>query len=202
MALALPSVLRPMTASLITCLQQVGPIAEADRTLITAAWQPRQCAPGEVLFAAGSICQELFFIQQGVLRIMVQQPSGTDATHFFLKESQFASILYSFDNQEVATESIQAACPAEVLAIRKPRLEALYQQLPYLRGYLGQITQRALQEKIRLRHGYHLAQDATARYQLFLQQQPDVARQVALADVASYLGITAQSLSRIRKNRA
>jgi CRP-like cAMP-binding protein len=188
-----------MPASLIDCLQAAGPIPEADRAAILAAWQPRRVSEGETLFAAGHICQERFFIEEGVLRIMVQQPSGKEVTHFFLKEGQLCTILHSFENQVPAAESIQAACAAQVRAVTRARLDELYQQLPYLRAYVSQITQQALLEKIQTRNAY-LGHDSTTRYQQFLQHQPDIALRVPLADVASYLGITPQSLSRIRKN--
>lgn len=188
-----------MPASLLNCLQAAGPIPEAEQALILAAWQPRAVAEGETLTAIGHICQELFFIEEGVLRIMKQQPSGKEVTHFFLKEGQCCTILYSFDHQVPTAESIQAACAGRVRAITRARQEALYQQLPYLKTYLDQITRQGLLEKIQVRNAY-LGQDSTTRYQQFLQQQPDIALRVPLADVASYLGITQQSLSRIRKN--
>jgi CRP-like cAMP-binding protein len=188
-----------MPASLIACLQGAGPIPEAEQALILAAWQPRTVAEGETLLASGHICRERFFIEEGILRIMVQQASGKEVTHFFLKEGQFCTILRSFENQVPAAESIQSACAARVRSITRARLEALCQQLPYLRVYLSQITQQALLEKIQTRNAY-LGLDSTTRYQQFLRQQPDIARRVPLADVASYLGITPQSLSRIRKN--
>jgi CRP-like cAMP-binding protein len=54
-------------------------------------------------------------------------------------------------------------------------------------------------EKVRLRNSY-LGQEADYQYRLFVAQQPDIALRVAVKDIASFLGITPQSLSRIRKN--
>jgi len=54
-------------------------------------------------------------------------------------------------------------------------------------------------DKIQVRNSY-LGEDASLRYRNFLLRQPDIALRVSLADIASYLGITQQSLSRIRKN--
>jgi len=188
-----------MLASLLDCLQAAGSIPAADHGRILAAWEPQSFAKGQALATAGNICQELFFIQEGVLRIFLTDPSGKEVTYFFLKEAQFCSILHSFENQVPASQSIQAACAVRVLAITRSRLEGLYQQLPYLRATINQITHKALLEKIQINTSY-LGQDAMARYQQFLQQQPGIALRVPLADVASYLGITPQSLSRIRKN--
>ncbi|GAA4501528.1 hypothetical protein GCM10023172_23520 [Hymenobacter ginsengisoli] len=86
-----------------------------------------------------------------------------------------------------------------MLAISRARLEELYQRLPYLQGLLMQLIQQCLLDKIAMRRAY-LGQDSAMRYQQFLLRQPEVARRVSLTDVASYLGITLQSLSRLRKN--
>jgi CRP-like cAMP-binding protein len=86
-----------------------------------------------------------------------------------------------------------------VLAISRTKLLALYEQLPYLKTLIDQITQRALLEKIQVRNAY-LGQDSASRYKLFMMRQADIALRVPLNDVASYLGITPQSLSRIRRN--
>jgi CRP-like cAMP-binding protein len=71
--------------------------------------------------------------------------------------------------------------------------------LPYLKQLIDQITQQALLDKIDLKNSY-LGHDSTCRYKIFMTRQPDIALRVPLSDIASYLGITPQSLSRIRKN--
>jgi CRP-like cAMP-binding protein len=187
-----------MPALLLPYLELVGFIPEVDRAVIAAAWQVRSLQEGEALLKAGAVCQELYFVQEGVLRIQVQQASGKEVTHFFISENRFCTILHSFTYQEPATESIQAACAAQVLAISKTQLEALYYQRPYLQNLIKERIQQGLLDKIRLRNSY-LGQDSAARYQQFLRSQPEVARRVSLSDVASYLGITQQSLSRIRR---
>ena len=188
-----------MPASLINYLQLFSPIPAADQALIEAAWTGRVLAEGEPLVVAGQLCRELFFIEEGVLRIVVPQASGKEVTHFFLKENRLCTMLASFTTQEPATAGIQAACAGRVLAISRARLARLYQQLPYLEGLLMQLIQQGLLDKIAMRQAY-LGQDSTTRYQQFLRHQPDIAQRVSLADVASYLGITQQSLSRIRRN--
>ena len=155
----------------------------------------------ETLFHSGNICRDLFFICNGVLRIMVINEKGNEVTHYFLKENQFCTILNSFTHEVVAQESIEAACDTEVLAISKSHLTELYKQLPYLEAIINQIIQLGLMNKIQTRNSY-LGCDSTERYRLFLERQPEIAKRVSLTDIASYLGITPQSLSRIRKNIA
>lgn len=190
-----------MFAAFFSLLQLAHDIPAADQVLIKRELRPRTVAESECLVRAGQVCRELFFIGQGVLRIVAQRENGAEATCFFIKENHLCTLLDSFTRQVAAQESIQAACPAELLALSHDGLHRLYAQLPYLREVIDGITQRTLLEKIHVRNQY-LGQDAASRYELFLQRQPDVARRVSLRDVASYLGITPQSLSRIRRHHS
>lgn len=187
-----------MPASLIAAFPPFGFISTADQAQLLAAWEKRTVAEGEWLSEAGAICQELLFIQQGVLRVAAREPQGKEITHSFRREGQFCTILASFEQQVPTTLRIQAACPAQVLAIDKSRLDGLRQQLPYLPGLLTQLSQRELLEKLHLQRAYR-GQDAAARYRFFLQHQSEVAQRVPQHMIASYLGITPQSLSRLRQ---
>jgi CRP-like cAMP-binding protein len=187
-----------MSLSLLAALQLFGPVPAADHAQFCAAWEVRHVAEGERLTQAGAICKELFFIQQGVLRIVAQPRRGKEVTHTFRHEGQFCTLLTSFEQQVPTDLCMQAACPAQVLAISKAQLTALGQQLPYVPALFEQVLRQELREKLQLQRAY-LGQDAATRYQTFLQRQPEVAQRVPQHMIASYLGITPQSLSRLRK---
>lgn len=188
-----------MRNELTTFLQLFTDVPTDDQALIEAAFTPKAFAEGQVLFEGGHVCREMFFVRRGVLKIVVTNEKGTRVIHYFLRQNQFCTILESFLNASVAEEDIMAACPCEVFSISKGALLALYNRIPYLERLIDQIRQQALLDKIRMRNTY-LGHDAQTRYKLFLMQQSDIALQVPLSDVASYLEITQQSLSRIRRN--
>ncbi|GAA4316264.1 Crp/Fnr family transcriptional regulator [Mucilaginibacter gynuensis] len=188
-----------MVSVFINFLQLFGDIPEADRQLIEAAMHSRALKEGDVLLEEGRVCKELFFICRGILRIVKLNDKGNQVTYFFLKENQFCCILDSFNNKVPAEEGIQAACDSEVLTISRAALDGLYEKLPYLKKLITGIITQGLLDKIALRNSY-LGEDSTSRYLKFMTRQPEVALRVSLTDVASYLGITPQSLSRIRKS--
>lgn len=190
-----------MEVCLGTALQQVGPVPAHDYDQILSAWQARTVAEGEFLVQAGSSCSELYFIQEGVCRILAQPLQGKEVTFGFMQEGQFCTILASFLQQLPNPNCIQAACPAKVLVISRAGFDNLCGRFPYLSGLFTQLIQRTLLKKIQIRQTY-LGQDAATNYELFLTQQPGVARRVPQHMIASYLGITPQSLSRLRKGRA
>ena len=174
-------------------------IPQEDAAIIENELSYRKVVEGEVLLNEGELCREMFFICKGVLRIVSRNEKGNKMAYFFLKENQFCSILNSFNNNIPAVEGIEAACDAEIIVLKKQKLLSLYEKLPYLKELITGITTQALLDKIQVRNSY-LGEDASLRYRNFLLRQPDIALRVSLSDIASYLGITQQSLSRIRKN--
>jgi len=187
--------------AVIGYLQQFStvPIPEKDQELILPALEPRVFKEGEYLFREGRICTQLFFISHGILRILSTNDKGVERTHYFYKEGQFCTILKSFSERAVAEASIVAAVDVEVLVLTRQKLEGLYRSVPYLQDLIDRMFQRQLLEKVETRNMY-LAMDAETQYKLFQERQPDIALRVSMKDIASYLGITPQSLSRIRRN--
>ncbi len=188
-----------MTRAMIDFLLLYRTITKRDQALIEKAFEYKLFKEGEFLTKPDRIVKHLFFICRGVLRIRKTNEEGTVSIHFFLKENQFCTILDSFNNEVIAEESIEAATAADTLVISKICLLELYQAVPWLKSLIDEITQQRLLEKIKTRNAY-LGLDSAARYRLFLNTQADIALRVSLTDIASYLGITPQSLSRIRKD--
>jgi CRP-like cAMP-binding protein len=188
-----------MESPLITHLLGFGPVPEKDRALIEAAFERRMVKEGENLFKGSRICRELFFVEQGVLRIVKINSIEVEVTYYFMSENMFCCILHSFNDEVPASECILAASDATLLAISKADLLALYKEFPYVKPLFEQSMQDRVMKKIQLRNSY-LGLDAKSKYKLFLEQQPNVASRVPLRDIASYLEITPQSLSRIRKH--
>lgn len=187
-----------MLTSFSAALQAGGPVPEADAEEFVAAWETRPVAEGEFLFRAGRICQELFFVQAGVVRIVARSPQGQEITHSFRRDGHLCTLLASFEQQVPTPLSIQAACAARGLAIGKARLDQLCQQLPAVADWFRQLTQQQVREKLQMHRAY-LGLDAATRYQTFLAGQPEIAGRVPQRLIASYLGITPQSLSRLRR---
>ena len=187
-----------MHAPFLHYLRQLRDIPAAEEHLLVPALQPRFLPEDMVLVNQGQICQELLFIVSGVLRMVGQQEDGTQTTYSFCTENHLCPIIDSLTNRVPAAQGIEAACPTEVLVLPRTALLDLCVRLPYLQMIIDTATRRRLLAKEQLRNQY-LGKSAAARYQLFLQCEPDVARRVSLRDVASYLGITQQSLSRIRR---
>ncbi|TLV02736.1 Crp/Fnr family transcriptional regulator [Dyadobacter luticola] len=188
-----------MPITFLTFLQSHYPIPKSDLQIIANHLSTRTVEAKTILLREGATAQEMFFICEGILKIVTNNEKGNAVTQFFLKENQFCTILDSFENGVAAQESIVAAIDCELVVLQKQKLLRLYQQLPYLKELIQNITRRALLAKIAVRNAY-MGENAASRYETFLARQPEIALRVPLGDVASYLGIAQQSLSRIRRN--
>lgn len=189
-------------SAVISYLQQFRqtPMPESDQELILSSFAPGSFKENDYLFREGKVCSTLFFILEGIVRIVSTNDKGVDRTHYFYRENQFCTILKSFREEKVAEASIQAASGVvQTLTISKQRLNVLYTKIPYLQEAMTMLFQQQLVDKVETRNVY-LGVDAETQYKLFLEKQADIALRVSMKDIASYLGITPQSLSRIRRN--
>jgi CRP/FNR family transcriptional regulator, anaerobic regulatory protein len=155
---------------------------------------------GDYLLRPGQTARTLFFIVEGILSIVLDKGGDEDITGSFLREKQFCTILHSFTDQVPASEGIRAACDVRLLMFAYQDLQDLYRLAPDLKVLIDEVTRHTLLEKIRI-HNRYLGLDARARYKAFLEYQPDIALRVSMSEIASYLGVTPQSLSRIRRQR-
>jgi CRP-like cAMP-binding protein len=153
---------------------------------------------GEYLHPENKTLKRLFWIKKGVVRIGSMNEKGSDLTHYFYGDGRLVSIVQSFDD-EIPTEAfIQACCLTEVWSMTKPVLLELYRGFPAIREAIDLEIKLHMIEKIRVRNQY-LGLEADEKYRHFLNTQSDVAKSVPLKHIAGYLGITPQSLSRIRR---
>jgi CRP-like cAMP-binding protein len=150
----------------------------------------------EYLLTEGKICRHLYFLQQGALRGCYTL-DGKEITHWFGFENDFVTSFHSFITQEPAVENIQLLEGSILWAISKDTLTGLFNQYHEIERLV-----RIAYEKyyIRLEERFVNAQFKTAaeRYDSLLIQSPHIVERVSLGHIASYLGISQETLSRIR----
>lgn len=183
---------------LIKTLLEHRNIREEEREIIANAFKLMHYKSGQWLIKAGQVARHLFYINSGVLKITIPHPTERDIVYYFMEEHQFMTYLYSLDGNVPTQQGLQAATDAEILEINIHDLSILYQQFPYLRATFNEIAQLSMASMVTMKNNF-LIGEALQKYAFFLQKQAKIAQQVALVDVASYLGITPQSLSRVRK---
>ncbi len=150
----------------------------------------------DFLLSEAKVCKELYFLEKGALRGFYNI-DGKEVTHWFGFESDFVTSFHSFITGEPSVENIQMLEYSICWAIEKETLEQLYNSHPSIERLV-----RIAYEKyyIRLEERYVNAQfkNATQLYEDLLASNPHIINRVSLGYIASYLGISQETLSRIR----
>lgn len=145
---------------------------------------------------AGKMFNQVAFILEGVLRICYYNNKGEEITKYFGAENNLFANPYNIN--EPLSEYIQAVTNCKLLVFNRKDWEELSNTILGWDAIVNKIIQKALIEKMDRRSSL-VSEDATTRYLAFLQNFPTLANRVPLSYIASYLGITQSSLSRIRK---
>lgn len=155
---------------------------------------------GTVLLREGETCRNLYFIQKGSLRFFYNDEEGKDITHWFSFENDFMTEINSFFSQSPSDFYLETLEDSELFIFSFKNIETLSNNFPEF-NKLEKIIYRnsilELGEKIKDLQ----FRDAKTRYDNLLKKQEDILMRVPLGNIASYLGITQQSLSRIRRQK-
>ncbi|MDP9081689.1 MAG: Crp/Fnr family transcriptional regulator [Bacteroidota bacterium] len=165
---------------------------------ITGSFTARVLKAGEHFFKPGDIADELGFVDSGVFRIYIPGNELEEATRYFMRKNQFMMEFESFYNNNPSPSGIQAVTEARLLIISRDDWNYLSEKVPKLFLLTKMLTEAALINKIR-DNDFLSFGTAKQKYDEFVKRYPDLALSVPLQYIASYLQITPQSLSRIRK---
>lgn len=173
-------------------------ITESDFEKIEKVIVKRFVKKRRPLLTEGDISRYLYFIEKGALRSFTVDKDGTEHIIQLAIEDHWIADLCSFITQVPGSISIEAIEDCEVLLLPHYELEQLYDQVPALERYFRQLFQRAY-VSLQQRLSSTVSQNAEERYRLLVSDFPQIAARIPLIYIASYLGITPESLSRVRK---
>ena len=164
----------------------------------TSLLKSKFLANGEFLLREGDICKYESFVIKGCLKTYYLDENGFEHIIDFSIEEWWADDLYSLLTQTASKSNIKAIEDTDILQIGKTDLELLYQKIPKFERFFRILFQNAY---ITQREQINLALSASAeeRYLLFLKKKPYAEKRFAQKDIASYLGVTPQFLSTLKK---
>jgi CRP-like cAMP-binding protein len=151
------------------------------------------------LQSIGHTCKTIYFINKGVARIYYYL-DGNDITESFAFENNIIARVESLFTGKPSRKAIQILENAEIIAINSNKLFELYDSFPEIERLFRKIFEAAYVDTVNRIEGlqFHSAEE---RYNTLINDAPDLLKRVALKYIASYLGITQVSLSRIRAIR-
>lgn len=181
-----------------THLQARVSLSDDDFAIFQQYLQPLALRKRQHLLQAGEPCTHLAFVTQGCLRCYSLNAQGQEHTLQFAPEDWWVSDMYSLLTQQPSALYIDALEDAQVLLLAQADMETVYARFPVFERYFRLLMQSrfvALQERVNAA----LSQSAAEKYQHFLRKYPGIAQRVPQHFIASYLGITPESLSRVRR---
>jgi CRP-like cAMP-binding protein len=148
---------------------------------------------------AGKTPKQFAFLTDGVFRISYYNNKGDEVTKYFLDENHFVVDLDSYNQNRPSPEYIQAVTDCTYITLSKEAMKDLSTTIMTWDEIMNKIISKALTEKVG-KISIMMAEDATERYLNFFTRFPKLANRIPLSYLASYLGITQSSLSRIRRS--
>lgn len=185
--------------ALIYYLLQFGHLNKQQIDLIKSKGVCREIRKDDNYQEAGKIPREVIFLTEGIFRIYYYNNKGEEITKYFIDENNFVVDINSYYQNIPSSEYAQAVTDCKFIAISKVSMNELSSTIIPWDDIIAKITSKGLAEKVN-KISFMIAEDATERYLHFLEKFPTLANRIPLSYLASYLGITQSSLSRIRKN--
>ncbi|HZG26412.1 MAG TPA: Crp/Fnr family transcriptional regulator [Chitinophagaceae bacterium] len=176
-------------------------ITEDEFAFCKTLFLPKKLRKRQFLLQEGDVNKYTAFVEKGILRTYTVDDKGAEHILQFALEGWWLADLYSFENNEPSAFNIEALENCELLLITNPSWETLLQKIPAFERYFRILVQNNLVATQRRLIGA-LSESAEEQYVKLLNTYPDCVQRVPQHMIASYLGITRETLSRIRNQKA
>ncbi|HWV71474.1 MAG TPA: Crp/Fnr family transcriptional regulator [Pseudosphingobacterium sp.] len=159
---------------------------------------PKKYRKRQYMLQQGDICKYIAFVEKGMLRSYQVDDKGNEHVIQFAPEGWWIADNYSFLTGNPSNYDIDVLEDAEVLLITQASMEEMLQTIPVMERYMRILMQNSL-ISMQSRIACTLGSNAEERYQGVLKALPNIAQRVPQHMLASFLGITPETLSRVRK---
>jgi len=173
-------------------------LSDSEKEICKSLFSPKKLRRRQYILQQDDICKNLIFVEKGILRSYSIDTKGNEHILQFAPEGWWISDVYSFLTGEAAVYNIEAIEDSELLLISKSSLDELYERVPKFERYFRLLSQANMVATHR-RLTASLSDSADEKYLRLLSAYPNIVARVPQHMIASYLGITPETLSRVRK---
>jgi CRP-like cAMP-binding protein len=167
---------------------------------ITACFKYKQFEKNEVLLRQDEVCRHVYFINKGSIKAYFIDQNGEEAIRYIAFEDNFITILNSFITQTPSNEFLQTTEKGDLLFIAYQDFRQLLYAIPAWKDlYIKQLEIAYITNTWRLES--FIKMDAKQRYDFLLETNPKIIQRLSNKIVANYLGITQESLSRLKSKK-
>lgn len=186
-----------MTTVLADLIQKITALDEEQLVAVVSCFKPLMVDKHENLLEQGVVADKLFFINKGCLRLYYSSEDHSTATRFMAFEHTFLTSIVSFISREPSPEYIQAVEKSELLVISHHDFFNLRATIPAWDKIYIYILEYGL-TVINSRLSSLLTQNATERYRDLLKNNPELIQRLSNTNLAAYLNISPETLSRLK----
>ncbi len=186
-----------MSIELKKFLEHYGTLPQKGMDEVINKFKMKNIKKGEFLLMQGKICDTIFFVKKGCLRLYYIADE-IEITVWFSFENNSAIELSSFLSETPSDYFIEAIEDSEILSLHKSELSVLYEKYPEMQKIMRTFWEDVILKL--LKRFTALQKDSAEKRYLDLLSQPVYLQRIPQKYLASYIGVTPTSLSRIRKN--
>ncbi|PZR24381.1 MAG: Crp/Fnr family transcriptional regulator [Citrobacter freundii] len=183
----------------ISYLLQFGSLNQQQIDLIGKKAESLSLSKNDHFWEAGKMVRKTGFLTEGVIRIYYYNNKAEEITRYFVDENHLILAGNDIDENYIPSVYLQAVTDCKLIVFSKKDWKEIHDTIIGWESIIQKVTAKTHREKIE-RRSELISQDATARYLDFMEKFPALVNRVPLAHIASYLGVTQSSLSRIRKS--
>lgn len=187
----------PLFNQLYNVVSRMLPLNQREWDMFADSFVYRSVPKKFRLVTVGDVSREAYFINKGATRLFFEK-EGEEISANFMFENNFVASLESFLLQVPSRQAIDTLEDCELLVLSKQRLEELIARQPHFNLFSKAIAETAF-IMLQRRASSFILDSPEERYMNMLQQRPEILERVPQHMIASYLGVTPVSLSRIRK---
>jgi|TARA_B110000046_G_scaffold99670_1_gene107170 CRP-like cAMP-binding protein len=174
--------------------------SKAEEYVVSIA-KEKSVSKGDVLIFQGQAVKNTYFVKDGCLRSYCIDKNGKEHTLQFAVKNWWISDFMAIYTNELSTLTIECITDSNIIEFNAKKLDDIYSIFPEFEVFQRKNLERHV-VSLHKRILNQLQLTAPERYELFLNQYPDIEQYTPNYNIASYLGITQQSLSRIRVEKA
>lgn len=189
-----------MTDKLISTVQSFINLNQQEVECINELFKEKQLKKGDLFLADGQVCTQVGFIVKGLVRYYINH-DGEDKTYAFAQEGNFVCNYESFVPQMPSTKIIQALEDCEMLQISYADLQTFYTSVRKGERFGRIVIEQVFIQTLKDLSSFY-TDTPEYRYEQFIKQHPGLQQRLSQYQIASYVGVKPQSLSRIRKRIA
>ncbi|MBS1916121.1 MAG: Crp/Fnr family transcriptional regulator [Bacteroidetes bacterium] len=186
--------------NLLIHIRKFVPLSKTEEELLLPYLKNISLKKKEHILKEGQICTANYFVVKGCMRMYFITEQGTEQIVQFAIDNWWLADLMSLDAQKPSQFNIQAIEATEVIALDKNIQEELFTKVPKMERYFRIILQKAFAASV-MRFRYIFTQSGEERFHHFITSFPDFVQRVPQYMLASYLGFSAEFLSKLRAKK-